>query len=221
MIYNGEECYGVVYTITHIASGKKYVGQSTKLAKRWAGYRNLECKGQPKLLNAIRKYGVEAFAFDVVFTAYDKNQLDWLECWFISELDTVNTGYNCMSGGANGKPGAETRAKMRAAQLGKTNSLETRRKMSAARMGKKLSPEHSAKLLATHLGIPKSLETRAKIRAAHLGKTLSPEHCAKLSVAHRGKMPTPETRVKMCAVQKERWRKRKLAAQQKGTHEKS
>jgi group I intron endonuclease len=214
MIYNGEECYGVVYTITHNASGKKYVGQSTKLGKRWAGYRNLECKGQPKLLNALCKYGTNAFTFSVVFVAYDKGQLDWLECWFISELDAVNTGYNCMSGGARGKPGLETRMKMRAAKLGKKNSPEACRKISLARTGKKRSPGLSAKLLAAHLGSHHSPETRAKMRATHLGKILSPEHREKLRLSHLGKTPTPESLVKKSASLKESWRRRKLAAQQ-------
>ena len=65
----------------------------------------------------------------------------------------------------------ETRAKLRAANLGKTLSEEHRAKLSAAKRGKKRQPLSS--------------ETRAKIGAAHRGKKLSAEHRAKVSVAGR------------------------------------
>lgn len=106
----------------------------------------------------------------------------------------------------------ETRAKMRAARLGKKHSMETRAKLlgnkfaagnkpsdetrakrSAAMTGNKLtaglkhSEESRAKMSASQLGRKHSAETRAKISAASLGRPLGEKRRAQMrSVANRG-----------------------------------
>lgn len=47
-----------VYKITN-PNGKIYIGQSTDIEKRFNRYINLNCKGQPKLYNSLKKYGWE------------------------------------------------------------------------------------------------------------------------------------------------------------------
>jgi len=100
------------------------------------------------------------------------------------------------------KHSAETRAKIGAAQKGRTLSAEARAKLSAANKGKKLSAEHRAKLSAAQKGKTLSAETRAKIGAVHKGKTLSAEHRAKMSAALKGKTVSAETRAKLAAANK-------------------
>ena len=56
-----------VYTITHRESGKMYVGKSNCPDSRWYGHQNrAERGGKLPLYNAIRKYGVAAFDFEVI-----------------------------------------------------------------------------------------------------------------------------------------------------------
>jgi len=100
---------------------------------------------------------------------------------------------------------SETKAKLRAANLGKTLSPEHRAKLSAAHKGRVVSPETRAKLSAAQKGKPLSAENRArlvKMCAANKGKPLSPEHRAKLGAAQIGRKHTPEMRAKMSVARK-------------------
>ena len=54
---------GHVYCLTS-PSGKKYIGQTWNLNRRWMDYKNLRCKNQIKLFHALVKYGVENFTFE-------------------------------------------------------------------------------------------------------------------------------------------------------------
>lgn len=90
---------------------------------------------------------------------------------------------------------AETRAKLRAANLGKKQSVETRRK-------------HSENMRGNRFRIGKkpsmSPEVRRKIGDAHRGKILSPETKEKLRIANLGKKASPETKLKMSEANKHR-----------------
>ena len=47
-----------IYKITS-PSGRIYIGESVDILTRWVSYRNLSCKGQPKLLGSLKKYSPE------------------------------------------------------------------------------------------------------------------------------------------------------------------
>lgn len=191
--------YGAIYTITNKLNGKQYVGQTTQpIEKRWAQHVTYASIGGKKecsaLWNAIRKYGPDAFDVEVIATCDTQEELDRVEVLEIKARNTLSPGgYNLQTGGGNGKPSAEVRAKMSAAQKGKKRrplSLETRAKMSAARKGKKPKPL--------------SPEARAKLSAALVGKTTSQETRTKISERLKGHSVSPETRTKMSATRKER-----------------
>ena len=97
--------------------------------------------------------------------------------------------------------GAETRAKISAANKGKTFSAETRAKLSAANKGKTHSAETRAKRRAVYKN--RTPEQRAKIRAkmAAVYKNRTPkqlaEISAKMAAAHKNR--TPEQRAKINA----------------------
>lgn len=105
---------------------------------------------------------------------------------------------------------AETRAKMRAAKLGKPgpwrgkvrgpHSAEWNAKISAAHLGVPKPNNVREKIRATLTGMPwteerrhnviaasKQPERRARVSAALTGRKLSPEHCAKFSARMTGK----------------------------------
>jgi hypothetical protein len=128
-------------------------------------------------------------------------------------------------------PSLETRAKMRAAHLGRSFSPETLAKMSAAKLGKSLPAEHVARMSASRRGkrrLPFSAETIAKIRSWNIGRKMPPiseetrqrmreaqlgkkhtaEHCAKISRGGMGRTPTAETRAKLSAA----WARKRAAA---------
>ena len=108
----------------------------------------------------------------------------------------------------------ESRAKMRVAKLGKSQSKETiekrstalrghvvsfgaREKISAANRGRVLSSEQRKKIGIAGRGRACSMETRAKLSAALLGMKKPPrtaEWRAKQSAAQRGKVAPQETR---------------------------
>jgi predicted GIY-YIG superfamily endonuclease len=56
-----------VYVITHLATGRRYVGMTGDARRRWAAHRHTaRWKPRTHIGRAIRKYGSEAFTFEVV-----------------------------------------------------------------------------------------------------------------------------------------------------------
>jgi len=151
-------------------SGKSYVGQSTDIKDRHFNYRRLECKSQPKLFNAITKYGWDKVKVEMLLWASDKHNLDTAETFYIKHFDCISNGYNCKEGGSNGK-----------------HSEETKKKMSEANTGKKQTTETKDKIRKTLSGRPRSIETRLKISLSKKGKPFSNEHRDNISKAQVGK----------------------------------
>ncbi len=58
-----------------------------------------------KLNNVINKYGWDSFEWIVLYECSSKDELDTKEIQYISELDTIKTGYNIQPGGSNGNYG--------------------------------------------------------------------------------------------------------------------
>lgn len=197
-----------IYKIENLVNGKKYIGQSWDIERRWKEEKNRYCNNH--LAASFNKYGLENFSFKIIDTVKDdaiaQLLLDAIEKMYIDKLNTCNPlyGYNKDSGGANGKPTDETRKKMSNAQAGKNHPMygkrhseKTRQKMSAARTGEKnpMSGKHH------------SDETKQKISAAN--KNPSVETRAKISVSKIGKHHSDKTRAKMSASQKLRYQKGK------------
>lgn len=86
-----------IYKLTS-PSGKCYIGQSVNIEKRFTGYRILKCKDQPKIYNALKKYGANKFNYDIVETCNIK-LMDEKEKYYIKLYDSIKNGYNCRSGG--------------------------------------------------------------------------------------------------------------------------
>lgn len=103
----------------------------------------------------------------------------------------------------------ETRAKMSAAQIGRTHSEESKAKMSVAMSGKTHSEKTKAKLSAAHSGKTLSDEHKSKLSAVLMGKNNpwygkhhSEESKAKLSAVNSGKTLSDETKAKISAFWK-------------------
>lgn len=171
----------VIYVITNIVNGKKYVGQTRRTSQeRWKEH----CKPEKCVLlrRAIEKYGKNSFTVTDVDTADTPEELNRKETEWILKLNTLApNGYNLQVGGKNGLIAEETRKKISNSHKGKHLSEAHKKALSIAFSGKnhplygtKMSQETKDKISKAnkgrlsgeknpHYGIPNSKEIRQKI----------------------------------------------------------
>lgn len=94
-----------IYKITNTINNKCYIGQSVNIEHRWIEHksaaRNYSQKNSSALYNAINKYGIENFKFEIIEeTSIEK--LDEREKYWIQYYDTYYHGYNLTTGGFGG-----------------------------------------------------------------------------------------------------------------------
>lgn len=88
-----------IYKIENLINGKVYIGQSVHIERRWQEH----CRDSAEsvVAEAIRKYGVENFSFEVLKEC-SIEELDELEKLYIKEYGSlVPFGYNVDSGGSS------------------------------------------------------------------------------------------------------------------------
>lgn len=162
---------GVIYTITHRASGKTYVGRTVRRNPRlrWTEHVHGALKRgvDTHLARAIRLYGKGAFDFVVVALA-DEPDLNDAERDWVAMLDTYRAGYNMSTGGDGGQNSRtpEVRRKISRSKTGVKRgplSAATKEKIAATKRGKRRSPETIAKMSASRKGIKFSAEGRRKL----------------------------------------------------------
>lgn len=166
-----------VYAITHNVSGKRYIGSSRNMRSRLNEHKRNLIKSahfNVKLQNAVNKHGMDAFTFEPLIRCAE-HDLILFEQRAIDGFDSCKNGYNIrptaesQRGHKFGTPSDETRAKIRAGNIGiKKPALVG----NTHTLGLKHSDETLAKMRATHAAreIHFSDATRAKISAAKLGK---------------------------------------------------
>jgi len=189
----------IVYLVTNNVNGKQYVGQTIKtLNTRWQQHQ-LETSHVSCLRNAIKKYGTEAFSVEVLHVCETREEMSFVEMFYISLLNTKSPcGYNLTDGG-EGNLGhiasEETRAKLSKAKLGKkpANPIKKGQRISPdteIKQGQRLSPSTEFKKGSDpwnkgkpydcgQRGRKHKPESIEKMRQAQLGKKQSPETIAK------------------------------------------
>lgn len=138
MVDPSPECRSGIYAITHVASGRQYIGSAVYLPSRWAQHRMDLRRGthhSRHLQRAWAKYGPDAFTFAVLEYVPDRTMLVEREQFYIDQRFQAKGWHEF-----NMAPRAGS-------TLGVTLSPETRAKLSASLRGRKLSPEHRAKML--------------------------------------------------------------------------
>jgi group I intron endonuclease len=184
-----------VYAIEHRESGKRYIGSSIRVERRfseWTCALNKNVGGCGPLQAAWNEFGSAAFKMFLVEEVGDREQLKAREReWIRQTVDRYNVSLDpeAFFKGLHHK--VESKDLTRAAITGIKRSAVTKAKISHLHKGKPKSPEHRAKLsdslkgrVPPHALGPKSAEHRAKIGAAHRGRTngsFSPERKAKVS----------------------------------------
>jgi group I intron endonuclease len=185
-----------LYTVTHRASGKRYVGITQDPAKRWNDHKSDARRGSEHHFHrAIRLHGENSFVFEV-------------QTWFptpemakLAEQTSIcfsQPEYNSTAGGDGTfghKHTDEAKQKMSVAKKGKPSPLKGVAKPDG--MGPKLSEIQR-----------NSTETVARLQQlaeAQRGVPLSAEHRAAVSAGLMGRKHSPETRAKMSAAAKARY----------------
>jgi group I intron endonuclease len=109
----------IIYKITNIVNGKIYIGQTVQQnpKMRWYDHQAKARNGinQP-LFNAIRKYTVENFTWEVIDRADSLESLNKLEQHYVAQFDSINTGYNLREAGGNKLHNTASIEKMRESQ---------------------------------------------------------------------------------------------------------
>ena len=150
MIINGYVVYRHIFP-----NGKSYIGITSQYPfwRRWragSGYLS-----QPKMYNAIKKYGWENIHHEVLAKDLSLSEANRVEREMVAKFDSVKNGYNISSGGGGsyGIPcSEETKAKIGQANRGKPSTDPMRlarytKEPGAWTKGKHLTGEHYRKVV--------------------------------------------------------------------------
>lgn len=143
------------YKITNLSNGKVYIGKTKNVKSRWAAHKSRalnvkDSRFNYPLSNAIRKYGVDNFVFEVIQSCETELEINFYEEYFISLFKSnINIygksfGYNLTNGGeknAGGKLTEETRLKMSKSHQGLLHSEDSKNKIGKAHIGMRHSKE--------------------------------------------------------------------------------
>ena len=108
-----------IYKFTHLESGRCYVGQTIQNPNQ----RRLEHIADSRYSdkeyhfhNALRKYGVDSFVFEVIDSARSLEELNLLEEKYVAVYDSINNGFNIRQAGGNKLHSEESKQRMSKAQ---------------------------------------------------------------------------------------------------------
>lgn len=203
---------GVIYLRTNSINGKQYVGQATNLKERQYSWNCVSKSYAGNVIdNARKKYGVEAFDFEILKECKDDELNKW-EMYYIKKLNTKTpNGYNMTDGGdgANGLSWSEESKRKQSERFkgknhpnyGKCFSEEHKRNISKALKGRKFTEEWRRKQSESHKGKKQSEETKRKRIEKLKGKPKSEEARRKIGEANRLRMYSEETRRKISESQ--------------------
>lgn len=96
-----------IYKIENKINHHIYIGQSSNIYERWTNHKWVANKGKDNttLYQALRKYGIENFSFEIIEEC-SLEELNEKEIYWISYYDSYNNGYNESPGGELGTPRA-------------------------------------------------------------------------------------------------------------------
>ena len=152
-----------IYIITNLINGKRYIGQSIDIRRRFWDHRCVSHETNRHLRFALNKYGKEAFKYEVLEEC-EADRLNEREMYWIEKLEPE---YNAMPGGqGRGRKHSEETIEI---------LREAGRRSWAAK-----TEEEKAKIRETQLKGPRpghavTEETRQKIREKLTGRKESPE----------------------------------------------
>jgi len=183
----------VVYRISHIDSGKSYIGITTNYKKRMQVHFNSH-NTNSYLHRTIKKHGKENFKHEIIFECNSWKELCEEETEYIKIFNTkAPNGYNLTDGGEG--------------TLGRLYSLETRKKIGKMSKNRFVSEKTRKKMSDAKLNM--SLETRKKISESNKNKIVSNETRKKMSETRKGFVCSKEAKQNMSIAQQNKSNKTK------------
>lgn len=160
-------------------SNKIYIGQSVDIRRRYQEYLKFRCKGQPKLFNSFKKYGVENHKFEIIEEC-NVEQLNERELYWGLKFEVLDKGLNCSLGKSGGKQSLETVNKKSKSIKNAFDNMSEEDKNNRYNKILKSRPstyKKSNKVRKVHQSRgPASNETKNKISKTHLGKPKKKGH---------------------------------------------
>lgn len=188
-----------IYKFTNKYNRKCYIGKSVDIEGRYKAHLRAAKHGDKTLFyNALRKYGIEGFDFNVLIEC-SKENLNYWEKFYIRYYCSNNRdwGYNLTYGGDGisvwddemRKKHSEIHLGQISSRKGKHLTEETKEKLRQANLGKKQSQETILKRVEKLKGHGISEEGRKKLRQANLGRVVTEETRQKISNTLLGNIP--------------------------------
>ena len=98
----GKESVCGIYKITNLLTEQAYIGQSINIADRWKQHckcgLGIDASATNKLYNAMQKYGVWNFSFELLEQVHQRNLLNEKEKFWIEMYQSNKFGYNSTKG---------------------------------------------------------------------------------------------------------------------------
>jgi group I intron endonuclease len=108
-----------IYKFTHKETGRCYVGQTIQDPNRRRLEHIADSRHTPKTYhfhNALKKYGIDTFTFEVIAEATSLTELNLLEEKYVAQYDAINNGFNIRQAGGNKLHSTESKQRMSEAQ---------------------------------------------------------------------------------------------------------
>jgi group I intron endonuclease len=203
-----------IYTITHVASGKVYVGQSDRIRRRWMSHRgNLKKSNHRNFLlqRAWNAHGPEAFVFAIYtdLSHVPSDQLiDALNAAERQALIDFPMTYNLMEAGDRGPSAGQYTRELWSVQRKKMwDDPEFRAKRSVETKAMYANnPEWKAARDAAVKEGKNTPKTKAAVSAQMADLWKTPEHQAAMSALHTAYWQDPEYRAQQKASREAAWK---------------
>jgi len=108
-----------IYKFTHIETRRSYIGQTIQDPNQRRLEHICDSKHNPPTYhfhNALKKYGVDAFTFEVIDSANSIKELNLLEEKYVDQFDSINNGFNIRQPGGNKLHSLESKVRMSESQ---------------------------------------------------------------------------------------------------------
>jgi len=198
-----------LYCITNKINGKIYIGQTVQPDKRWYQHKNMAAQDQPMMIisYAIKKYGNQAFEFEVIAGCKTWDDANDIETLLVSQYGSlVPNGYNVSLGGMNAPKSEAWIQAMKAwhASLSSEERAEISKKQAEATANQIATKGHPA---AGRIVTQEERELHRKTRLEN-PINYTEELRQKMSEAHIGIKDSEETKASKSASATEAWEKR-------------
>lgn len=154
-----------IYKITN-PKGKIYIGQSIDINKRFNRYKSLQCKGQPKLYNSIKKYGWENHITEIIEECLEGHLLEKETFWKIYYNVLNEDSLCCRIDGRGGQMSQKMKEKMSSSMKKYWDEISNEDKKNRTEKNITLfkSEEHARTVSNRLKGVPKTKEHIIKLK---------------------------------------------------------